>query len=591
MNRQNIELTAKIVASDTQELYDLAASKGIILPHPSLGIFKSILAEIEKPNANGVRLGKDATVNAIDTLIGTQINRNHLRAGNVLGHIIDSSISGGDIEIVCIFFKDIYQDEYAEAMDLFKENELTMSFELSADVQSQDKLQDGTKRLNDYYFTGAGLLFGVAPACKKARVYEMATKNLYNQLNVERQSLIFANSQKTKKSIMDILSLMTRKAEEITVEETDAQEPISETEDATKWTTKFINDLPNSSFAVIEPAYLDGKTDNKNARHLPYKNASGEIDLPHYRNALARANQIKPVTDSISTEDLRKKAVEELNKHRDVLKSSENKGETIMNEEQKNLILALRTELGDYLPKETKDEDLLVEAKVAEFRKIKEDAIKAKEEADKKVADEAANPVEEIKTETTVPVAEAKAEETDIEVKADVVNTPDNMAPSTTVREETTKVTDTVDPTAGTEKVTVETTCKVTQDGQPVAENKSVSETVYTYAQVEAIKAEYEQKLVAKDAEIVKIKETADKLATSKLSLKDNEFAKDFTDADYLDDTKVENAKLKLSASQKETVVAEKEVILSTGHKKEDASEEFSSPLSKVLKNKHTNKR
>jgi hypothetical protein len=34
-------------------------------------------------------------------------------------------------------------------------------------------------------------------------------------------------------------------------------------EEGAKWTRKFINSLPDSSFAVIEPAYKEGKTDNK----------------------------------------------------------------------------------------------------------------------------------------------------------------------------------------------------------------------------------------------------------------------------------------------------------------------------------------
>jgi hypothetical protein len=75
-----------------------------------------------------------------------------------------------------------------------------------------------------------------------------------------------------------------------------------------EWTAAYINDLPNSSFAVIEPAYLDGKTEDKRCRHLPYKDKDGTVDLPHLRNALARMNQIEPVTDSISAADLRAKA-------------------------------------------------------------------------------------------------------------------------------------------------------------------------------------------------------------------------------------------------------------------------------------------
>jgi len=224
MNRENIQLTARIIAQDTEALYDVARSKGIQMPHPSLGIFKSVLCEIEKPNANGVRLGSKATEAAVSTLIGCQINRNHLRTDNVLGHIIDASINKDkEIEIVCIFFKDIYEEEWEQAQELFSKGKLTMSFELSADIESQDKLTDNTKRLNDYYFTGAGLLFGVKPACKKARVFEIATKKLQEKLSIERQSLIFANNQNSQKSIKEILNLMAdevKKIDEVKVEET-----------------------------------------------------------------------------------------------------------------------------------------------------------------------------------------------------------------------------------------------------------------------------------------------------------------------------------------------------------------------------------
>jgi len=225
MNRENIQLTAKITASDTEALYDIARNRGIQMPHPALGIFTSVLAEIEKPNANGVRLGSKATEAAVSTLIGTQINRNHLRTDNVLGHIVDAKINKDkEIEVTCIFFKDIYEEEWEEAQELFKKNQLTMSFELSADVESQDKLADGTKRLNDYYFTGAGLLFGVKPACKKARVFEIATRKLTDKLTMERQSLIFANNQNSQKSIMEVLKLMADEVKKI--EEVQVAEPI-----------------------------------------------------------------------------------------------------------------------------------------------------------------------------------------------------------------------------------------------------------------------------------------------------------------------------------------------------------------------------
>lgn len=79
-----------------------------------------------------------------------------------------------------------------------------------------------------------------------------------------------------------------------------------------RWTRAFINSLPNSAFAVIEPDFLSGKTEDKNARHLPYKDKSGKVDLPHLRNALARMDQIKPVTKSISADELRARARKKL---------------------------------------------------------------------------------------------------------------------------------------------------------------------------------------------------------------------------------------------------------------------------------------
>ena len=105
-------------------------------------------------------------------------------------------------------------------------------------------------------------------------------------------------------------------------------ETIEEAEERAKWTTKYKNSLPDSAFAVVEPAYTEGKTEDKNARHLPHHKGEGDLgkkasntnlDLSHYKNARARANQIKPVTDSISVDELRKKAQAHLERHHKLL--------------------------------------------------------------------------------------------------------------------------------------------------------------------------------------------------------------------------------------------------------------------------------
>jgi hypothetical protein len=57
----------------------------------------------------------------------------------------------------------------------------------------------------------------------------------------------------------------------------------------TKWTQKYMNDLPDSSFALVKSKVSDKSKD----RALPYKDVSGKVDLAHLRNALARLPLVK----------------------------------------------------------------------------------------------------------------------------------------------------------------------------------------------------------------------------------------------------------------------------------------------------------
>ncbi len=60
-----------------------------------------------------------------------------------------------------------------------------------------------------------------------------------------------------------------------------------------EWTTAYINDLPDSCFLYIEPGGTkeDGKTVPRSLRHFPVKDAAGNVDMPHLRNALSRIPQ------------------------------------------------------------------------------------------------------------------------------------------------------------------------------------------------------------------------------------------------------------------------------------------------------------
>lgn len=91
-----------------------------------------------------------------------------------------------------------------------------------------------------------------------------------------------------------------------------------EKEDAV-WSTKFINDLPDAAFAVIEPGGKkdeEGKTVPRSLRHFPHHGMNVKtgrehdtVDIPHLRNALARLPQ------SNISESLKAKAKAHLVQH------------------------------------------------------------------------------------------------------------------------------------------------------------------------------------------------------------------------------------------------------------------------------------
>jgi HK97 family phage prohead protease len=60
------------------------------------------------------------------------------------------------------------------------------------------------------------------------------------------------------------------------------------------WSGSYVNDLPDSAFAVVLPGGSKdkaGKTVPRNLRKLPHHDANGKVDLPHLRNALSREPQ------------------------------------------------------------------------------------------------------------------------------------------------------------------------------------------------------------------------------------------------------------------------------------------------------------
>jgi len=93
-------------------------------------------------------------------------------------------------------------------------------------------------------------------------------------------------------------ALEKKEEKEVKAEPSDKDEsgkPVTQ-EDVEKavWSVAYVNDLPDSSFAYIEPGGEkdgEGKTTPRSKRHLPYKDKDGKVDAAHVRNALARLSQ------------------------------------------------------------------------------------------------------------------------------------------------------------------------------------------------------------------------------------------------------------------------------------------------------------
>ena len=65
-------------------------------------------------------------------------------------------------------------------------------------------------------------------------------------------------------------------------------------EERAEWSTAYINDLPDSAFLYVEPGGEkdgEGKTTPRSLRHFPVRDANGNVDMPHLRNAMSRIPQ------------------------------------------------------------------------------------------------------------------------------------------------------------------------------------------------------------------------------------------------------------------------------------------------------------
>jgi hypothetical protein len=168
------------VGSD-YDLIEQAEKIGIKLPSPDLALFKTIYAEIDRVNRNGIILSKAAVEKGLETLKGKQINWEHLGRGHICGYIIDAGIKEDKIEITGVIFKSLFPEEMTEVKEKFSQKELAVSFEIwnknpeTGESVVRD-LEDGSRAIDPIIFHGCGLLLANQPACPKAKVYKLIAR-------------------------------------------------------------------------------------------------------------------------------------------------------------------------------------------------------------------------------------------------------------------------------------------------------------------------------------------------------------------------------------------------------------------------------
>lgn len=197
------ETTFLEIGKEDKEIIEAAKKIGIELPSPDLMVMKTIYAEIDKVNLNGVILPKKAVEEGLSTLIGKQCNWEHDGAGFVCGYTIAAKINDDKIETINVLFKSLFPDQADELKEKVKSGEAAVSFEIwnidpSTKKSVVKELENGYKEISKIIFHGTGVLLSHKPACPKAKIFSLiAKKELENAEKITdkvfEQDLCFAS--------------------------------------------------------------------------------------------------------------------------------------------------------------------------------------------------------------------------------------------------------------------------------------------------------------------------------------------------------------------------------------------------------------
>ncbi len=587
-------------------LFDIARKRGIVLPSPHLAIFKTVYAKIEEANLNGVRLARQAVLDALPTLIGKQVNLNHFRKGFIVGHIIDAELNLDDqIEATFVYYKDIYIEDFDRSIAQFQRGDLTVSFELNANSDFVEELEDGTVRLHEINFAGMGLLLDDEPAYPAAVVFEMAKKIKDRLASIDNTTgMVFASE--IKKTCDTFLTIARIEG---------MQDDVEQGRHVYFTTTDNGSTFDDHFHAVSVDMQGNGKTvsirgkDQGFHEHevIRWEVQPGEADgHPHDLLVVRRAIQELEKNKNTNLNEQEKSSSEDKSKDKKQKGSEEkNEGGNKMSKPTVEEIKKLKTELGD-LCKEWTDEDFANEDKIKEARDIikqvesdlsnedesaeKENSEEA-EESDEK-ADEGSEEAEESNEEEAEEEEATDEDESEEEDEAEENEEAEDNSEEGAESEESSEESESDSKEENSEEADDEGKDEDPKYDVLEKENKDLKSRVKELEDaLEAKSKEYD--MLQKD--IPQIKEDAIKVESLKKEL--DGFTVDFTDVDFLNPMKVkmarlekENTELKKEKDEKVKVANKDKPDVDTGHDADDENKDEDDNPASVLIDAKANK-
>jgi hypothetical protein len=235
-------------------------------------VYYKVEAAFPITSLNDITYTKDELMMASRTMKGQPVNLNHVKDPLKDTGIEDAEYEDGATELILKVKKG---GETARMIDAGEIMQVSIEGECRAPEVKGDKTV-----CHGLHFTGLALL----------------TKDNLPGVPLTRIMPLETMAEKIAESYIVVDVHYYPPDPEKEPEETEETEETEERE----WDTAYINNLPDDAFAYIEPGTKDdqGKTVPRTNRSLPYKNAQGNIDLPHLRNAFARLFQTSLSADA-----------------------------------------------------------------------------------------------------------------------------------------------------------------------------------------------------------------------------------------------------------------------------------------------------